>query len=205
MSLKHAILGFLSIAPMSGYDLKKAFDNSVRHFWPADQAQIYRTLAALAGEGLATVEDIDPGDPLSRKVYHVTASGRDELHHWLTAPLTTPDDREPFLIQVFFSSLLRDEEAAAVLDRQRAAVAEQLAAFEAMFRAYSAAPTNQTRAMFYSLLTLEQVIVQGRPYLAWLERAADRARAGDYRPLALEDPHPDHSFSPIQGPTPRRQ
>jgi DNA-binding PadR family transcriptional regulator len=181
MSLKHAILGFLSLAPMSGYDLKKAFDSSVRHFWPADQAQIYRTLAALAGEGLATVEDTDQDDPLSRKVYHVTPDGRAELRRWLTSPPPQTDDREPFLIQLFFASLLSDEEAAALLERQRAAVAEQLAAYEAMYRAFANAPTDRPRALFYTLLTLEQVIVQGRPYLAWLERAMERARDGDYR------------------------
>lgn len=184
MSLKHAILGFLSFAPMSGYDLKKAFDSSVRHFWPADQSQIYRTLAALAGEGLATVEDTDRDDPLSRKVYHVTGDGRDELRRWLTAAPPAADDREPFLIQVFFAGLLDDDEAMAVLERRRADVAEQLAAFEAMYRAYAAAPTDQPRERFYILLTLESVIAQGRPYLAWLERAIERARAGDYRPLA---------------------
>ena len=39
MSLKHAILGFLSFKALSGYDLKKAFDNSVRHFWTANRAK----------------------------------------------------------------------------------------------------------------------------------------------------------------------
>ena len=47
MSLKHAILGFLGYTSLSGYDLKKAFDGSVQHFWPADQSQIYRPLAQL--------------------------------------------------------------------------------------------------------------------------------------------------------------
>ena len=42
MSLEYAILGFLCYKPLSGYDLKKIFDNSVQHFWPADQGQIYR-------------------------------------------------------------------------------------------------------------------------------------------------------------------
>ncbi|MBK7448579.1 MAG: PadR family transcriptional regulator [Anaerolineales bacterium] len=51
MSLKHAILGFLSFKPFSGYELKKAFDSSVQHFWPANQSQIYRTLAELEGGG----------------------------------------------------------------------------------------------------------------------------------------------------------
>lgn len=181
MSLKHAILGFLALQPMSGYDLKKAFDGSVRHFWPADQSQIYRTLSALAAAGLATVVDTDHADPLSRKVYHLSDDGRAELHRWLAAPPPPADDRDAFLIQVFFASLLSDEAAAAVLERQRAAVAEQLAAYEAIYRAY-ANPTGQSRALFFSLLTLEQVIVQGRPYLAWLERAVARVRDGDYRP-----------------------
>ena len=46
MSLDHAILGFLNYKPLSGYDLKKVFDSSVRHFWYADQSQIYRTLSS---------------------------------------------------------------------------------------------------------------------------------------------------------------
>jgi PadR family transcriptional regulator AphA len=32
MSLKHAILGFINYRPLSGYDLKKIFDGSVRYF-----------------------------------------------------------------------------------------------------------------------------------------------------------------------------
>jgi PadR family transcriptional regulator, regulatory protein AphA len=47
MSLKYAILGFLSLAPLSGYDLKKSFDRSLGHLWPADQSQIYRTLSQM--------------------------------------------------------------------------------------------------------------------------------------------------------------
>ena len=52
MSLRFAILGFLSVRPFSGYDLKRAFDQSVRHFWTADQAAIYRTLGELESKGL---------------------------------------------------------------------------------------------------------------------------------------------------------
>jgi len=40
MSLQHAILGFLNYKSLTGYDLKKIFDTSVRHFWAADQSQI---------------------------------------------------------------------------------------------------------------------------------------------------------------------
>ena len=56
MSLDHAILGFLNYRRYSGYDLKKIFDKSVRHFWPADQSQIYLTL----GNYLMAKKHLDP-------------------------------------------------------------------------------------------------------------------------------------------------
>jgi len=59
MSLEFAILGFLNYQPYTGYDLKKIFDTSIRHFWPADQSQIYRTLARLTEQGLAEMEKIE--------------------------------------------------------------------------------------------------------------------------------------------------
>jgi hypothetical protein len=69
MSLEFAILGFLNYQPYSGYDLKKIFDTSVRHFWPADQSQIYRTLEMAPGmvfDSLLPGEDIGTIDPETR-------------------------------------------------------------------------------------------------------------------------------------------
>ena len=71
LSLKHAILGFLSIKSLTGYELKKAFDRSVDHFWPADQSQIYRTLSRLVEEGFLTVEEIEIESRLNQKRYFV--------------------------------------------------------------------------------------------------------------------------------------
>ena len=52
MPLSHAILGFLDYQPMSGYDLKKYFDQSVAHFWSATQSHIYKALENLENEGM---------------------------------------------------------------------------------------------------------------------------------------------------------
>jgi PadR family transcriptional regulator, regulatory protein AphA len=93
MSLEHAILGFLNYRPMSGYDLKKIFDTSVRHFWPADQAHIYRTLNRLAEQGLATMEVVEQEVRPDRKVYHITPEGREHLHEWLLSPLPFGENR----------------------------------------------------------------------------------------------------------------
>ncbi len=63
MSLEFAILGFLNYHPYTGYDLKKIFDSSIRHFWPADQSQIYRTLTRLTEQGFARDGKSSPGRP----------------------------------------------------------------------------------------------------------------------------------------------
>ena len=62
MKLEHAILGFLSYRPLTGYELKHVFDESIRHFWPADQSQIYKSLARLAELGHAEIEVIHQED-----------------------------------------------------------------------------------------------------------------------------------------------
>ena len=83
MSLDYAILGFLNYRPYSGYDLKKIFDKFVRHFWPADQSQIYRTLARMNEKGLVETEVIRQGSRPDRKEYHITSLDCDELRQWL--------------------------------------------------------------------------------------------------------------------------
>ncbi len=65
---KFAILGMLSIAPMSGYDMKKRFDSSVAHFWNENYGHIYPVLGRLEKEGLVTKKtELPQGKPL-RKV-----------------------------------------------------------------------------------------------------------------------------------------
>ena len=182
MSLKHAILGFLSFAPLSGYDLKKAFDRSVRHFWPANQSQIYRTLAELADEDLATMEVVERDERLDLKIYSITKAGRTALHDWLATPLPEADSREPFLIQVYFGGRLSDEELLALLRERLAATEKQIAVYEAIYQASQATPSKvkDPRAIFLSLLTLEAGYTNAQSNAQWLRSAIERIEAKDY-------------------------
>lgn len=183
MSLKHAMLGFLSFQSLSGYDLKKAFDHSVQHFWPANQSQIYRTLAALREEGLVTQEVIEREDRLDKKLYHITEAGREELHRWLSTPLPPDDFRMPFLIQIYFGGKLTDEELLGLLDHEIQAVSERLAVFGEMYGMYQGKidTAKDQRAFFLSVLTLEVGMASDKLYLEWLNSASQRISAGDYR------------------------
>ncbi|NED97716.1 PadR family transcriptional regulator [Phytoactinopolyspora alkaliphila] len=164
MSLRHAILGLLSIQPMSGYELKKVIDESVGHFWTADQSQVYRTLSTLVDDGLASRRTVVQEDRPNLHLHSATDRGLAELDTWLASPLQTPPIREPFLARLFFADRLPADRIQKLVDTRRQEVAEQLAALEAI-----AVPANATEAgQVLRSATLANGIAHARAELDWL-------------------------------------
>ena len=119
MSLNNGILGFLSMKPMSGYDIKKLFNMSAAYFWPADQAQIYRTLKSLEHDGLIEVSGFEQNAGPSKTLYKITERGQETMRSWLLNPkLSDFVARLPFLVQLFFSGALNREELLEFIDAQ---------------------------------------------------------------------------------------
>ncbi len=119
MSLDCGILGFLSASKLSGYDIKKLFDISAVYFWPADQAQIYRSLKKLEDGGFVRVSGVERDAGPSKKLYEITNSGREALRAWLLA--TNQSDfstHSSSMLQFFFSGTLSKEEQLEFLDTQ---------------------------------------------------------------------------------------
>lgn len=175
MSLRHAILGILAIEPMSGYDLKKVIDQSVAHFWQADQSQVYRTLATLVSEGLATRRTVLQDDRPNMHVHTATGLGLAELDDWLTSPLPTPVLREPFLARLFFAGRLPREDVLRLLAERRRVVEEALAALEAVAADVAAeASTPDGLGPVLRLATLDYGLVHDRAELSWLDATTER-------------------------------
>ena len=180
MSLEFAILGFLNYHPYTGYDLKKIFDTSIRHFWPADQSQIYRTLARLTEQGNAVMEKVPQTDRPDRKVYHITDAGRAELLQWLAGPPPMDEPRSAPLIQVFFAGQLPDEEILAKFEGFAAIMRAILAQYDGVpgqLGPYQEEITSP-REHFFWLLTLENGISNMRSNLAWAENIIEQIKAG---------------------------
>ncbi len=133
MSLAHAILGFLQREPMTGYDLKTlCLDQTVNYFWPADQAQIYRTLDKLTEQGFVESRIEIQADRPNRKIYSITEVGRAELARWLVSPQPLPIHREPFLVQLFFADQLPNATIVKQMHEQIQLHKEQLTLYKAM-------------------------------------------------------------------------
>lgn len=103
MSLKYAILGYLSSGMGSGYDLVQQLDGGLGWFWAASHSQIYPELRRLEAAGLITGTATTVGERLEKRVYALTGAGADELQSWTgKAPEYRPN-RDPERLQLIFS------------------------------------------------------------------------------------------------------
>ncbi len=180
MSLEYAILGFLNYHPYTGYDLKKIFDSSIRHFWAADQSQIYRTLARLTGQGYAEMEKVPQDDRPDRKIYSITEAGRAEFMKWLSGPPPQVDTRTAPLIQVFFAGQLPDEEILAKFEGYTAilhAILDQYEQIPSQITPYQQ-EIGSPREHFFWMLTLDNGIRSMRASLAWAENVIEQLKQG---------------------------
>jgi DNA-binding PadR family transcriptional regulator len=180
MSLDYAILGFLNYQPCTGYDLKKLFDTSVRHFWQADQSQIYRTLARLLEQGYAELEVVEQEDRPDRKVYSITSAGRQVLREWLAGPPPMEGARSAPLVQVFFAGQMLDVEILAKFEGFAAIMRALLAQYEQVPDSADLLRSDITspRERYFWMLTLDNGIRNMRANLEWAENIIHQLKSG---------------------------
>src|SRR3954451_298790 len=86
MALRHAVLAALLEGEASGYQLSKRFDVSVANFWSATPQQLYRELERLETDGLVRARLVEQRRRPNKRVFTLTAGGRQELHHFTSEP-----------------------------------------------------------------------------------------------------------------------
>jgi DNA-binding PadR family transcriptional regulator len=112
------VLGLLWHGPLSGYDMKAVVDRSTRFFWAASYGQIYPELRRLEKQGLIEGEDA-PNGGRSRRVYRLTAAGRNALREWLLGSTTTIEYRDESLLRLFFADALPREQTLELLEGRK--------------------------------------------------------------------------------------
>jgi PadR family transcriptional regulator, regulatory protein AphA len=172
-----AILGVLTIGPMSGYDLKKAIDASVGYFWGPAKSGIYALLPRLVAAGHATSREVAQSGRPDKRIYRITAAGRKALRSWIEDTPAPPDpDRNPLLLKLFFGSLTSPD----VLAEQIRARREEA---ERLDRALDEFDREADPADVYGGLTREW----GHEYARAVERWARKAEAELARAAARAD------------------
>ena len=199
MSLELAILGFLSEHPRSGYDLKtRCFDDQVRPFWTADQAQIYRTLERLTeARSVAFTRRRQTGKP-DRKVYEITQSGLDLLAGQLPMTLQLAPVRDTFLVQLYFSARLGDAAIATMVAERRSMHQERLNDLRRRSLELSRDHAQNEREHALRQAALAGAIASERAAIDWLDDLHESVADG-LLPAAL--PAPPGVQSPLFGPS----
>lgn len=166
---RFALLGMLTLQPMSGYDIRKNVDASIAHFWNESYGQIYPMLKRLEREGLVT-RKTDRNTPRNRQVYAITAKGRAALGRWLAEPAGRELVRNELLLKLFFARNASLAEPLRHLEEFRAAQAAELRQFRAMERDLPRDHANHPDLPYW-LITLRFGIRQSEASVRWADEA----------------------------------
>lgn len=121
MSIKYALLGILAEKDRHGYELKSRFDEKVGEFWSLNFGQIYTTLDRLEKENLVSHDrEVQERRP-DRKIFRITAEGREELATWLSTPVGKVRAlRDEFFIKLVFLDQSHPGAILELIERQKA-------------------------------------------------------------------------------------
>ena len=177
------LLGLLSVAPMSGYDLGQNIRASVGFFWNESYGQIYPNLKNLAAEGLVTSKtERQKGRP-DRHIYSITKKGRERLAAWLAVEPQPEIPRNELLLKLFFGAQVPAEiligYVEGMLERTRTVVQKITKAEETVsaLEQYPDKPYWKMAARF-GHLELEAHLRWGEETLMLLRKIANEQKGG---------------------------
>jgi len=109
MDIKTLCLGLLCTGEASGYDLKKQFESTFKHFYPAGYGSIYPSLADLANKSLVTCHEMPQDKKPDRKVYRITDEGRQAFKQALLEAEPEHKLRSEYLVAMYFADFLEPQ------------------------------------------------------------------------------------------------
>jgi len=152
----------------TGYDIKTAFTTEIGEFWQAKHSQIYPELSKLTNKGWIGFETEIVGKKLEKKVYSLTAEGRNALLTWLKEPLTElPTNKDEFVLKLYFIKRIDDERLPVMIQQQIDLHQKKLAHLEE--RKLAVFPEKRIKENYGHYLILMHAIHREEEYLSWLE------------------------------------
>lgn len=181
--IQQAVLGVVSRNPdgIHGYAVRRQGERLLGHCWRLNFGEVYRILDRLAADGL--IEPVTDGSASARKVYRITARGRQSLDDYVLSPQTDAPRplRQELAVKLLFASPEHSSELLRLVARQREAYVQELHHLGAERRKVRRAPFDA----FATHLLIDGAELAARAELAWLDEVAKRLR--DRYGIAPED------------------
>ena len=161
-----AVLGGLSVAPMTGYALREAIREVLGHFWSESFGQIYPTLAGLERAGL--VRRLG-SERTGASTFVITAAGTARLKELLAQPIQQAPARNGLMLRLFFGRQLGPAACRSLVLEAKADAGRRLARFDAIRQESPEEGTAEDRP--YWLLTVAAGEHAARATIAWADEA----------------------------------
>lgn len=163
------ILGLLSHEDLTGYEIKKRMDTTLKYFWGASYGSIYPSLSDLVKRGLASKRDRAENNR-NKIIYSITEEGRNYLKEWLENPVEKDELRYETLLKLFFGHDAGVEKTLTHIEAFEEKIAKELpflmGATEVLKKSIS-----EDEAHKYYLITAEFGVKTYQAYLEWCKEA----------------------------------
>ena len=116
MDTNNLCLGVLLLGDASGYEIKKMFEDSFSHFQTASFGSIYPALNKLSDQGLVSFREEQQEKRPNKKVFSITAEGREHFLQTLRTTEPTEQYRSDFMVLMTFANMLPDDRLGEVID-----------------------------------------------------------------------------------------
>lgn len=163
---EYAILGLLESQPMHGYEMFQQFRNgALGQIVHLEMSQMYAFLKKLERLGYIEAQLEVQGPRPPRKIFHLTAKGRETFFQWLKEPVVRPREvRILFLIKLYFVQQYTPKETGPLIDQQIVACQNFLNHLESQH----SIPLETGDGAFFDHVVLRGRIYQTRSLLDWL-------------------------------------
>lgn len=178
-STVESLLGVLSLAPMSGYQMRQFMDQSTGNFWRESFGQIYPALKVMLKDGL--VELVNGGKDMpgkddrrpGKKVYRITAEGEQRLRKWLGAPAKPQVWRNELLLKVFYGNRAERGAISGHVLEAKSGYQADLERYEDIVRRLQADWATHP-GMPYWCMTARYGIAESKALMAWCDDALEQ-------------------------------
>jgi DNA-binding PadR family transcriptional regulator len=161
------LLALLAKEPAHGYELKLALEQTFGEAYPSPNiGQIYVTLKRLEQDGLVHSQDVEQTTRPNKRVYELTAKGRDELDAWVSEPSEGPRIRDEFFIKLILAPVAGLADRMDLINKQRRH-------YLGIMRNLTGLATASEDADTPARLLIEGAILHLQADLDWLERCQE--------------------------------
>lgn len=165
------ILGLLSHESMTGYEIKKRMDTTLKFFWGASYGSIYPALSKLVNDGMVTKYETKENGR-DKVIYTITETGHEHLREWLYVPVEKDELRYETLLKLFFGGEMGKKGTLEHIKNFKDKIEKELPILQLMTNQLEQIKDTEDTHLHY-LLTAKFGVKVYKAYLEWCDETAE--------------------------------